>query len=71
MEGEKLKRGPKGFPKDFEDMELLKHKSFLATHPVSDAELTKSDFFESFITVFKAMKPFNDFFNRAIQAMEK
>lgn len=70
MGGEKLKKGPKGFPKDFEDIELLKHKSFLATYMVSDAELLKADFIDKSLSVFKTMKPFNDFFNRAIQAME-
>lgn len=70
MEGEKLKRGPKGFPKDFEDIELLKHKSFLATHNISDDELISNSFLKKCITTFKVMKPFNNFFNRAILAME-
>lgn len=70
IDGDKLKRGPKDFPKDFEDIELLKHKSFLATHLVSDEDLIKPEFLEKSIHVFNAMKPFNDFFNRAILAME-
>lgn len=70
MEGEKLKRGPKDFPKDFEDIELLKHKSFVATRYVSDEELISKDFFEKTMDTCRAMKPFNDFFNRAILAMD-
>ena len=71
MEGDKLKNGPKGFPKDFEDIELLKHKSFLATQAITDEDLIKEDFLVHSIDVFKIMKPFNNFFNRAIQAMDK
>lgn len=70
MEGEKLKRGPKDFPKDFEDIELLKHKSFIATYDVSNEDLVKDDFFENTMGVFRAMRPFNNFFNRAILAMD-
>ena len=28
LSGEKLKTAPKGFPKDFKDLELIKYKSF-------------------------------------------
>lgn len=70
LEGDKLKRGPKGFPKDFEDIELLKHKSFLATHMLSDEDLISDVFFDKSMAIFKAMKPFNNFFNRAILAMD-
>jgi len=69
MEGDKLKLGPKGFPKDFEDIELLKHKSFLATYNMSDREVSDPDFVANSVAICKLMKPFNDFFNRAILAM--
>lgn len=71
IEGEKLKRAPKGFPKDFEDIELLKHKSFLITNSISDDMLLKDDFTHYSLEVFNAMKPFNDFLNRAILSVEE
>lgn len=70
IEGDKLKRAPKGFPKDFEDIELLKHKSFICTKMLTNDELCSPTFVAETMTLFKAMKPFNDFFNRAILAME-
>lgn len=32
IQGDKLKLAPKGFPKDFEEVDLLKHKSFAVIH---------------------------------------
>ncbi|MCB0738432.1 MAG: DUF2461 domain-containing protein, partial [Bacteroidetes bacterium] len=36
VEGEKLKTAPKDYPKDHPEIELLKHKSFLAVHNLQD-----------------------------------
>ncbi len=66
LRGEKLKRPPKGFPADFEDIELLKHKEFVVIHELSDDEILTDSFFENTIAVFKTMKPLNDFLNRAL-----
>lgn len=66
VKGEKLKRPPKGFPLDFEHMELLKFKSFTVLHPLSDKELAKSDFADKVVEVFKEMISFNQFINTAI-----
>ncbi len=70
MQGDKLKRAPKGFPKEFEDIELLKHKRFLAIHHVDDNHVIQEDFLEKSLLVYKAMQPFNAFFNRAILMIE-
>lgn len=70
LEGAKLKNGPKGFPKDFEDIELLKYKSFLAMHPMTNEEVLSDTFFDHSIKVFKHMEPLNNFINRAIKHME-
>jgi len=66
IEGEKLKRPPVGFPKDFPDIELLKFKDFDLFHRFEDARLAVSDFNEFSLDVFSKMKPFNDFMNRAL-----
>lgn len=64
MKGEKLSRGPKDFPKDHPDIELLKHKSFLATHKVTDNDATSKDFLSHCGRVFKALAPFDSFLNQ-------
>ena len=63
---EKLKSVPKGYDKDHPAIELLKLKSFTVSHPVDDKTVTSKDFVKYSTTVFKAMKPFNDFMGRAI-----
>lgn len=66
IEGEKLKRPPVGFPKDFPEIELLKFKDFTLFHRFDDDQLLASDFSKFSLEVFKKMKPFNDFMNRAL-----
>ncbi|RLD38672.1 MAG: DUF2461 domain-containing protein [Bacteroidetes bacterium] len=66
IEGEKLKRPPVGFPKDFPDIELLKFKDFTLFHRFEDTRLATSDFNNFCLEVFQKMKPFNDFMNRAL-----
>jgi len=65
MEGEKLKRAPKGYEPDHPEIELLKYKSFLATNKVSDKEVISNDFLKHGANVFKALHPFDQFLNQA------
>jgi uncharacterized protein (TIGR02453 family) len=66
IEGEKLKRPPLGFPKDFPDIELLKFKDFTLFHRFADERLSAAGLNEFCLDVFQKMKPFNDFMNRAL-----
>jgi uncharacterized protein (TIGR02453 family) len=63
LEGEKLKKAPKGFPPDHKYVELLKYKSYLAATENSDKKVLSDDYFNYSIAVYKAMKPLNDFLN--------
>ena len=65
IHGEQLKTAPKGFPKDHPELDLLKYKSYLVMNKVPDKVATSNDFMKHCATVFKAMKPFDDFLNRA------
>lgn len=67
IKGEKLKTAPKGFPKDHPELSLLQHKSFLLVHDVDDKLVTSDGFMKHLIDVYKSMKPFNDFLNRAAE----
>ena len=62
-----LKTAPKGFPKDFPDIDLLKHKHFVVGKSVDDSILMSPDFKDKVIEVFKAMLPLNNFLNQAIE----
>jgi uncharacterized protein (TIGR02453 family) len=67
MEGEKLKTFPRGYPPDHPHIELLRHKSFLASHSFRDKDAESENFVVHASTVFKALKPFDDFLNDALQ----
>lgn len=64
IEGEKLQKVPKDFDPAHPQAELLKMKSFLATHHVNDSELSSPDFLQKAVNVFKTLKPLGDFLNR-------
>ena len=65
--GDKLVKAPKDFPADFPDIELLKHKHYFVWHQVADSDLSSKDYLNKVVEVFKLVKPFNDFLNRAIE----
>jgi len=63
IEGEKLKKAPKGFDPDSSHVELLKYKSYLAVKQTTDKQVLSQDYFAFTTDTFKAMKPLNDFLN--------
>lgn len=66
LEGEKLKRAPKDYAPDHPEIELLKHKSFLAAHQCTDDLVTSGDFLSHASKVFMALKPLDDFLNSSM-----
>jgi uncharacterized protein (TIGR02453 family) len=63
IEGEKLKKAPKGYAPDHQYVDLLKFKSYLAVQEITDKQVLDNRYFDHAIAVFKAMKPLNDFLN--------
>lgn len=59
----KLKLAPKGFPKDFEHIELLKHKSFVATTNLSDTLLDDEKLLVHLEQAHKQLYPLNRLLN--------
>jgi uncharacterized protein (TIGR02453 family) len=66
ISGDKLKKPPKDFPSDFEDIELLKFKSYIVGENLTDDEVTGEELPEKVISAFKIMKPFIHFLNKAM-----
>ena len=66
IEGSKLKRPPVGFPKDFEDIELLKLKDYTVFHRIDDSAVSNPDFLSNAVGIFEKMNPFIGFLNRAL-----
>lgn len=65
IEGKKLSRPPQGFDASHPEIELLKHKSYLAVHYLSDKDIKENATSKYFTAVFRAMYPFNKFLNEA------
>jgi uncharacterized protein (TIGR02453 family) len=69
MGGDRLKKSPAAYSVDHPEIELLKHKSFIASHTMTDEEvLNHEDFRAHIIDVFKAMVPFSQFLRGALEA---
>jgi uncharacterized protein (TIGR02453 family) len=63
IQGEKLKTTPKGFAPDHPEIELLRLKEVLATHPLTDEVILADGLATHIEKVFTALKPFLDYFN--------
>lgn len=69
--GEKLKSAPRGFPKDFPDIELLKFKSYGLIRMKTDREIMHADIINEIVTCFKVSSPFVKFLNEAVKHADK
>lgn len=63
VEGEQLKRPPKGFSPDHPEIDLLRQKQFLLFHHYLHKDALNAGFSDQLLVTFKAMKPFLDFLN--------
>lgn len=66
MYNDKLKTPPKGFPKDFPEIDLLKYKSYAFTSKIADSVVVSGDFAGRIVSAFKELAPVNRFLNNAL-----
>ena len=67
VKGSALKNVPAGYEKDHPQAEYLKYKSWYLEHPLQDEDFADGDLFLSKAAdVFRRMKPFNDYLNKAL-----
>lgn len=67
VKGNALKNVPAGYPKEHPQALYLKHKSWYLEYPVRDEELADSELFLfKAADIFRRMKPFNDYLNKAL-----
>jgi uncharacterized protein (TIGR02453 family) len=66
LEGERLQRVPRGFPKDHEAAEYLKHRQFLAGAEFPAAFATNPKFYNGLVGVFRSISPLVRFLNEAL-----
>ena len=66
IRGESLKTAPKGYPKDHDNIELLRLKSFYVLKEFSDKEVVDYKFSTKAIQTLMHVKKFNDYLSMAI-----
>lgn len=66
IDGDKLKTAPKGFPRDFTDIELLKYTSYTVGKYKTDKQMSASSIIGEITDAFKALYTFNRFLNEAV-----
>lgn len=67
VQGTALKNVPVGYEKEHPQAQYLKFKSWYVEYPLNDEELNDAKaFLEKAAKLFKIMKPFNDYLNKAL-----
>jgi uncharacterized protein (TIGR02453 family) len=66
LEGERLKRVPRGFPADHKAAELLKYRQFLAGRELPGTFATSPRFYTTLLAVFRQVAPLASFLNEPI-----
>ena len=66
LEGERLQRVPRGFPRDHPAAEFLRYRKFLAGHEFPPAFATSPRFYDAILKVFRHVAPFTHFLNEPL-----
>lgn len=67
VQGTALKKVPAGYDKEHPQAEFLKFKSWYLEYPIADEDFADGEaFLGHAAAVFRCMKPFNDYLNRAL-----
>jgi uncharacterized protein (TIGR02453 family) len=61
---DKMKNPPKGYSKDFPDIELLKFRTYAVMHNVPDHVALSHDYLDYTLNVFRILYPLNAWFNK-------
>jgi uncharacterized protein (DUF2461 family) len=66
LEGERLQRVPRGFPRDHEAAEYLKYRQFLAGREFPSAFAYSARFYAGVLNVFRQIAPLTRFLNEPL-----
>lgn len=71
VRGTALKNVPAGYEKEHPQAEYLKFKSWYLEYPLRDEDVIDAKLFpEKAVELFRIMKPFNDYLNRALMGFQ-
>ena len=66
LNGRQLKTAPKDYDKTHPAIDLLRFQDYVVGRNFTDKQLIQPDFIAQTVTAFAALKPFNDFLNKAV-----
>ncbi|WP_188462952.1 TIGR02453 family protein [Marivirga lumbricoides] len=66
MSDDALTNAPKGYSIDHPHIELLKLRSFVVMHPLTQKEVISDDFKEELIKAYRILLPFRNYLNQAV-----
>ena len=61
LTGNQVPTFPKGFPKEHEAIDLIRHKQFILKHSFTDQEVVQEDFLQKINLLFQEVRPFFDY----------
>ncbi len=64
---ERLKNPPRGYSKDFKEIELIKNRHFITYRDLDNDFFMQENVVERLMEMFKVQYPFNEFLNRAVR----
>lgn len=64
---DKLKNPPRGYSKDFKEIELIKNKNFITHYTLDNDFFMEENVIERLMEIVKVQYPLNEFLNRAIE----
>jgi len=67
LEGEQLQRVPRGFPRDHEAADYLRHRQFLAGKEFPSSFAARSGFYGGMLGVFRTIAPLVRFLNESLR----
>lgn len=67
LDNDKLKSAPKGYPKDFKYIDLIKYKSYTISHPLTNEFFFEEKLIDRLVDIFSVQYEFNEFLNRPIR----
>lgn len=71
VQGTALKNVPAGYEKEHPQVQYLKFKSWYLEYPLKDEEVGDGEaFLKKAAEIFRVMKPFNDYLNRALAGFQ-
>ncbi len=66
IEGERLSTAPQGYARDHPEIDLLRLKSVVVRHPLTDKQVLSPRFPAQVMPVMTALKPFSDYLSQLI-----